>query len=117
MIKLKYIYFFIIFIFFTNLNADINHFQKGKNLFAGKTGTSQVRKITAEQRLRNLKNKDLPWKFRDHSLFVGYGPVEDPKFNITVVIDHGGSGSSKAAPIAKKIMSKIFNKYYDQKNA
>jgi Cell division protein FtsI/penicillin-binding protein 2 len=43
--------------------------------------------------------------------------VEDPKFNITVVIDHGGSGSSKAAPIAKKIMSKIFNKYYDQKNA
>jgi penicillin-binding protein 2 len=89
---------------------------RGKHLFAGKTGTSQVRKITAEQRLRNLKNKDLPWKFRDHSLFVGYGPVQDPKFNITVVIDHGGSGSSKAAPIAKKIMSKIFNKYYGQKN-
>ena len=43
---------------------------KGKNLFAGKTGTSQVRKITAEQRLRNLKNKDLPWKFRDHSLYL-----------------------------------------------
>ena len=62
-----------------------------------------------------MKNKDLPWKFRDHSLFVGYGPVKNPKFNISVVIDHGGSGSSKAAPIARKVMQKIFNKYYLKK--
>ncbi len=89
---------------------------EGKYLYAGKTGTSQVRKITELQRLRNIKNKDLPWKFRDHSLFVGYGPVKDPKFNISVVIDHGGSGSSKAAPIARKVMQKIFNKYYLKKN-
>ena len=89
---------------------------EGKFLYAGKTGTSQVRKITELQRLRNVKNKDLPWKFRDHSLFVGYGPVKNPKFNISVVIDHGGSGSSKAAPIARKVMQKIFNKYYLKKN-
>ena len=75
-----------------------------------------MRKITELQRLRNVKNKDLPWKFRDHSLFVGYGPVKNPKFNISVVIDHGGSGSSKAAPIARKVMQKIFNKYYLKKN-
>ncbi len=85
---------------------------KGNLEFCGKTGTSQVRKITEEQREKEIKNKDLPWKFRDHSLFTGYGPVSNPKYAISVVIDHGGSGSSKAAPIAKKVMNKVFELYY-----
>ena len=66
----------------------------------------------------DIKNKDLPWKFRDHSLFTGYGPVSNPEYAITVVIDHGGSGSAKAAPIAQKVMKKVFDLYYPkEKNA
>ena len=61
---------------------------------------------------KDIKNKDLPWKFRDHSLFTGYGPVTNPEYAISVVIDHGGSGSSKAAPMAKKVMQKVFELYY-----
>jgi len=81
----------------------------GKMNFAGKTGTAQVRRISDSQRKRNLKNKDLPWKFRDHSLFVGYGPTTNPKYGISVIIDHGGSGSAVAAPIARNVMKKIFD--------
>ena len=84
----------------TSYNSRI----KGDLKFCGKTGTSQVRKISQRQRELNIKNKDLPWKYRDHSLFTGYGPVSNPKYAISVIIDHGGSGSSKAAPISKKVM-------------
>ena len=86
--------------------------KKGNLKFCGKTGTSQVRRISKEQREREIKNEQLPWKFRDHSLFTGYGPVDKPEYAISVVIDHGGNGSAKAAPIAKKIMSKVFELYY-----
>jgi penicillin-binding protein 2 len=81
----------------------------GKMKFTGKTGTAQVRSISDSQRERDLKNKDLPWKFRDHSLFVGYGPTRNPKYGISVIIDHGGSGSAVAAPIARNVMKKIFD--------
>jgi len=81
----------------------------GKMNFAGKTGTAQVRRISESQRKKDLKNKDLPWKFRDHSLFVGYGPTINPKYGISVIIDHGGSGSAVAAPIARNVMKKIFD--------
>lgn len=84
---------------------------KGDLKFCGKTGTSQVRRISQRQRELDIKNKDLPWKFRDHSLFIGYGPVSNPEYAISVIIDHGGSGSSKAAPIAKKVMQKVFELY------
>jgi len=82
----------------------------GKLKFAGKTGTAQVKRITELERDRDLKNKDLPWKYRDHSLFVGYGPTIKPKYAITVIVDHGGSGSAVAAPIARDVMKKIFEK-------
>ena len=88
--------------------------KKGNFKFCGKTGTSQVRKISEEQREKEIKNENLPWKFRDHSLFTGYGPVEKPEYAISVVIDHGGNGSAKAAPIAKKMMSKVFQLYYSK---
>ena len=90
--------------------------KKGRYKFCGKTGTSQVRKISEEQREQEIKNQDLPWKFRDHSLFTGYGPVETPEYAISVVIDHGGNGSAKAAPIAKKIMNRVFKLYYSENN-
>ncbi len=71
---------------------------------AGKTGTSQVRNITAEERARGVtRNEDLPWERRDHALFVNFAPFESPRFAVSVVVEHGGGGSSTAAPIARDI--------------
>ena len=79
---------------------------------AGKTGTSQVRKISKKERESGvLKNEELIYKLRDHSLFTGYAPFDNPKFAITVVAEHMGSGSKVAAPIAKKIMDFALKKY------
>ncbi|TFL18860.1 penicillin-binding protein 2 [Jannaschia formosa] len=73
--------------------------------WAGKTGTSQVRNITAAERARGVfRNEDLPWRRRDHALFVGYAPHDDPKYAISVVVEHGGGGSAAAAPVARDIM-------------
>lgn len=72
---------------------------------AGKTGTSQVRRITAEERARGVtRNEDLPWERRDHALFVSFAPVENPRFAVAVIVEHGGGGSTAAAPIARDIM-------------
>ena len=72
---------------------------------AGKTGTSQVRIITAEERARGVfRNEDLPWERRDHALFVSFAPKDRPKFAVSVVVEHGGGGSTAAAPIARDIM-------------
>lgn len=72
---------------------------------AGKTGTVQVRRITKAEREAGVrKNKDLPWRFRDHALFVGYAPVENPRYAVAVVVEHGGGGSSVAAPIARDVL-------------
>lgn len=74
-------------------------------IMAGKTGTSQVRQITVEERAAGIvKNEDLPWDRRDHALFVGYAPFDNPRYAITVIVEHGGGGSSVAAPIARDIM-------------
>jgi penicillin-binding protein 2 len=72
---------------------------------AGKTGTAQVRRITMAERLAGIrKNEDRPWRHRDHALFVGYGPVEAPRYAVSVVVEHGGGGSSMAAPIAADVL-------------
>ncbi|MFD1509500.1 penicillin-binding protein 2 [Lacimonas salitolerans] len=71
---------------------------------SGKTGTSQVRNITAEERRRGIvRNEDLPWNRRDHALFVNYAPHDAPKIAVSVVVEHGGGGSSAAAPIARDV--------------
>ncbi len=76
--------------------------------FAGKTGTSQVRRISlSERESDNFREKEQEWKNRDHALFVGYMPYDDPKYAISVIIEHGGSGASTAAPIAKQIFNYI----------
>ncbi len=75
------------------------------SLIAGKTGTSQVRKITREEREKGvIKNEDLPWRMRDHALFTCFAPYKKPKYALSVVVEHGGSGSKVAAPIARDIM-------------
>lgn len=71
---------------------------------AGKTGTSQVRNITAaERRAGVIRNEDLPWERRDHALFVNFAPFEAPKYAVAVIVEHGGGGSKAAAPIARDI--------------
>lgn len=71
-------------------------------LLAGKSGTAQVRNISAAERETGVVgNEDLPWEQRDHALFVAYGPVEAPRYACAVVVEHGGGGSSVAAPIAR----------------
>ncbi|MDI3335617.1 penicillin-binding protein 2 [Defluviimonas aestuarii] len=72
---------------------------------AGKTGTSQVRNITAAERARGVfRNEDLPWERRDHALYVCYAPFDAPKVAVSVVVEHGGGGSTAAAPIARDIV-------------
>ncbi|MEL6618012.1 MAG: penicillin-binding protein 2 [Pseudomonadota bacterium] len=71
---------------------------------AGKTGTSQVRNITAaERRAGVVRNEDLPWERRDHALFVNFAPYDNPRYAVAVVVEHGGGGSKAAAPIARDI--------------
>ncbi len=74
----------------------------------GKTGTVQVRRISKAEREQGVrKNKDMDWKARDHALFVGYAPVDNPRFAVAVVVEHGGSGSSAAAPIARDVLQEV----------
>ena len=74
-------------------------------IIAGKTGTSQVRRISREEREEGvIKNEDLPWEMRDHALFTCFAPYKDPRYALSVVVEHGGSGSKIAAPIARDIM-------------
>ena len=80
-------------------------------IFAGKTGTSQIRKFTARQRELEIKNIDLPYEQRDHALFVAFAPYHDPRYAVSVVIEHGGSGSSSAAPIAKQVIKKLLERH------
>tara|TARA_Y100000590_G_scaffold400530_1_gene484670 strand:- start:4340 stop:6268 length:1929 start_codon:yes stop_codon:yes gene_type:complete len=80
-------------------------------IFAGKTGTSQVRRFTEAQRELEVKNEDLPYEQRDHALFVAFAPYKEPRYSISVVVEHGGSGSKSAAPIAKKVIKKVLEKH------
>lgn len=71
-------------------------------LMCGKTGTSQVRNISAAERASGVVSNDqLPWNRRDHALFVGYAPADNPRYAVSVVVEHGGGGSAVAAPIAR----------------
>lgn len=75
------------------------------NQMSGKTGTSQVFSITAAERAAGVRTQaELPWNRRDHALFVAFAPHDAPRFSVTVVVEHGGGGSTIAAPIARDIM-------------
>ncbi|MGE4219035.1 MAG: penicillin-binding protein 2 [Alphaproteobacteria bacterium] len=74
----------------------------------GKTGTAQVRRITMAEREKGVrKNEDRPWRERDHALFVGCAPISAPRYVVSVVVEHGGSGSTTAAPIARDVLLEL----------
>jgi penicillin-binding protein 2 len=77
----------------------------------GKTGTSQVRRISRAEHARGVtKNEDLPWEDRDHALFICFAPTEKPRYVASVVVEHGGGGSKVAAPIARELMIEIMKR-------
>ena len=79
-------------------------------IFAGKTGTSQIRQISEQERNKGIiKNQDLPRNQRDHALFTGYAPFTNPKFSVSIVVEHGGGGGKVAAPIARDILLYALN--------
>ncbi len=81
-----------------------------KFMFAGKTGSSQIKRFTELQRELEIKQKDIEYKDRDHALFVAFAPYKDPKYSISVVVEHGGTGSGSAAPIAKQVIKKVLER-------
>jgi len=89
-----------------NGTAFASRIRKEGQSMAGKTGTAQVRRISiAERESGVLKNEELAWRQRDHAMFVAYGPIENPKYAVSVLIEHGGGGSTVAAPVARDILS------------
>ena len=93
-----------------------------KYQFAGKTGTSQVKRITKADRELDLSTSEIPYNERDHALYIAFGPYKNPRYALSIVVEHGGSGSSTAAPIAKKLFKLIIDRHElreqerDQKN-
>ena len=82
-----------------------------KYQFAGKTGTSQVKRITEKDRELDLKTIEIPYDERDHALYIAFGPYKNPRYALSIVVEHGGSGSSTAAPMAKKLFKLIIDRH------
>ncbi len=81
-----------------------------KYQFAGKTGTAQVKRISKRERELDLKLEQIPYKDRDHALYVAYGPYKNPRYALSIIVEHGGSGSKAAAPMAKKLFKLIIDR-------
>jgi len=81
---------------------------KDAQTMAGKTGTAQVRRITVQERNTTgvLDNDELPWASRDHAVYVGYAPYENPEFSVAILVQHGGGGASAAAPLGRALLDK-----------
>ena len=77
----------------------------------GKTGTAQVKKITKRDRELDLKTFEIPYEERDHAFYVAYGPYKNPRYAVSVIVEHGGNGSTTAAPMAKKLFKLIIDRH------
>jgi len=85
--------------------ALMSRFDYNGQKMCGKTGTTQVKRISLQERQTGIiKQEDLPWKYRNHALFVGYAPHDRPRYAVAVLVEHGGGGSSVAAPIASALL-------------
>ncbi len=85
-----------------------------KYQFAGKTGTSQVKRITEAERELDLDISQIPYEDRDHALYIAFGPYKNPRYALSILIEHGGSGGSAAAPIAKKLFKLIIDRHEER---
>ena len=85
-----------------------------KYQFAGKTGTSQVKRITEKERELDLDISQIPYKNRDHAWFIAFGPYKNPRYSISILVEHGGSGSKAAAPLAKKLMRAVIDRHEER---
>ena len=81
-----------------------------KYQFAGKTGTAQVKRISKRERELDLKLEQIPYNDRDHALYVAYGPYKKPRYALSIIVEHGGSGSKTAAPMAKELFKLIIDR-------
>ena len=81
-----------------------------KYQFAGKTGTAQVKRISKRERELDLKIDQIPYNDRDHALYIAYGPYVNPRYALSIIVEHGGSGSKAAAPIAKELLKLIIDR-------
>ncbi len=86
-----------------------------KYQFAGKTGTAQVKRISKRERELDLKTSQIPYKERDHALYVAFGPYKNPRYALSIIVEHGGSGSSAAAPMATKLFKLIIDRHQFRK--
>ena len=82
-----------------------------KYQFAGKTGTAQVKKITEQERELDLKTFEIPYEQRDHALYIAFGPYKNPRYALSVLVEHGGNGSTTAAPMAKELFKLIIDRH------
>ncbi len=82
-----------------------------KYQFAGKTGTAQVKKITEKDRELDLKTFEIPYEDRDHALYIAFGPYKNPRYALSIIVEHGGNGSTTAAPMAKKLFKSIIDRH------
>ncbi len=80
-------------------------------VMAGKTGTTQVRRVSREQRERGFNVRTQPREWRPHALFVAYAPHDNPHYAVSVVVEHGTSGSGAAAPLAKDVLVEVFQRF------
>jgi penicillin-binding protein 2 len=87
-----------------------------KYQFAGKTGTAQVKRITERDRELDLDTSEIPYEERDHALYIAFGPYKNPRYAVSIVIEHGGSGGAVAAPLAKQLFKKIIDRHEIRKN-
>lgn len=74
---------------------------------AGKTGTTQVRRISQSERREGIRKEDIAWHLRDHALFTGFAPRHDPRYVVAVLVEHGISGGKAAAPIARDLFYRM----------
>ena len=88
-----------------------SRYKDPKYQFAGKTGTSQVKRITERERKLDLDISQIQYEERDHALFIAFAPYKNPRYSISVLVEHGGSGSGAAAPLASKLIKKIIDRH------
>jgi penicillin-binding protein 2 len=91
--------------------AQASRLPGGYGMMAGKTGTTQVRRVSREQRERGFNVATMPREWRPHALFVGYAPHDNPLYAVSVIVEHGTSGSGAAAPLARDVLVYTFNRF------